>query len=689
MRFDHRARVAAFLRALASAHPPLRPFPHLRPLSSPLHTLLTSPLKISEKNTVADYLSFYRRVVCGENESAPHAAFEACRRSFPRASDAISAATAADPGDALPATSDFRSLEFLAALRYDVPRALLFLSASLGAGAESKSLTRLVYSKEEETGGSANLAQHVPASAAASSIGPGGSDGAPSPRAPDSPRLLASGARMSKKTAVKQVVIRGGGGPGGGLVLEGRGRLPPVGPDAGVNADLEDLAVLLRLLPRDGVRAVHAGSIVDWLDGGEARIAPHSAHSPIETKAAAAVALPPPPPPVSAAVSASSIRGGTARAAVGADEDDDGDGGDTASDGGGGPLSEAQKARRWTRWLALATSFLASAGASSGRSRPPSWAAAVTLRAQALGIPRLKSSGVGAGPNAPLATSVTTACRALANLLGTAVRWRARLRDAIVATPRREPEFFYELAEKWGGGGGIDLASEIRVCTSLADDARSWTRAADAVLARVSAAASTAAAAELLHAEDNALALLTAGVSAAVAGGGGGGGGGAGAVGGGTDAESSEDDDAPTATERRSKRAGAGSKRGGGGGAPRGSAAARSAASSAQPPPVSHAVSAVLFKSRAAALATAAERAPPVPIAELRELCARAAHLPVALGPGDSTRAAVLSVLARVETVARAIIEHVPFYASHYRTPAGFRVPQGCEERRNRCLILF
>jgi hypothetical protein len=155
----------------------------------------------------------------------------------------------------------------------------------------------------------------------------------------------------------------------------------------------------LRLLPPDATRGVRFGNVMSWLDGraDDEAVSPEVAELLVSGRSPSTVATilsAPAPDDDDVEPGGGKSRAGNA-AAEGADDDMGEEGGARAPSAE--PVTEAQKAEKWTRWLSAATALLAPVGTGL-RTRAPSWASAISLRTQALAIPRLKTSGVGAGP---------------------------------------------------------------------------------------------------------------------------------------------------------------------------------------------------------------------------------------------------------------------------------------------------
>jgi hypothetical protein len=162
-------------------------------------------------------------------------------------------------------------------------------------------------------------------------------------------------------------------------------------------------------------------------------------------------------------------------------------------------MTEPQRQRMWKQWLVDARVVL--------QSRSSSWDSLVHLRAAAAAIPPLNPFASGGG-SAVLSGEVTQACSTIGTRLKAAVRWRARVRDALCGTlsapgPAPLSDFEELLAE--AGRCQVDMTEPAHVAGFIRE-AKDWLREADELLRRSVCAAGEAVKAELLHAEDAALA---------------------------------------------------------------------------------------------------------------------------------------------------------------------------------------
>lgn len=162
-------------------------------------------------------------------------------------------------------------------------------------------------------------------------------------------------------------------------------------------------------------------------------------------------------------------------------------------------MTEPQRQRMWKQWLVDARVVL--------QSRSSSWDSLVHLRAAAAAIPPLNPFASGGG-SAVLSGEVTQACSTIGTRLKAAVRWRARVRDALCGTlsapgPAPVSDFEELLAE--AGRCQVDMSEPAHVAGFIRE-AKDWLREADELLRRSCCAAGEAVKAELLHAEDAALA---------------------------------------------------------------------------------------------------------------------------------------------------------------------------------------
>ena len=384
-------------------------------------------------------------------------------------------------------------------------------------------------------------------------------------------------------------------------------------------------------------------------------------------------------------------------------------------------MSEPQRQRMWKQWLVDARVVL--------QSRSSSWDSLVHLRASAAAIPLLNPFASGGG-SAVLAGEVTQACSTIGTRLKSAVRWRARVRDALCGTlsaPGPAPLVDFEELLADAGRCQVDMTEPAHL-GGFIREAKEWLREADELLRRSVCAASEAVKAELLHLEDAALAgpegahvpmpgVRTASISDVPPrppkGGGSSGHSSSAALAAATDERprqqatsskkatpplleplAADQPPAPGSTEKagrslRAKRSrpadiaddhAAGSSAGADGDEQQAAALAglpgvkaarsRGGAAATQPPPV-----ALFYSSRYAALQHAEVAQPPVFIDELVALRIDARSIPICLHP---QAADVETKLRRCRELAAQIVAHLPNASSpqHSRGPGGPRLPQ-------------
>jgi hypothetical protein len=415
-----------------------------------------------------------------------------------------SSSWAPEGNESIASAADELALRFLVLHGYDIPRAKLLLAAQLGGGMEAACMDRLAElldSRQTLPDDSQEPAAAVHAEPR-DAVRPGASASATAPAAAvASLSPLLSGGRTRRSVASEIAAVSQSSGHHGAAVDLG------LGTDLGLNPQWQD-----------GHNAVGASAAAftvpvfyDDLQAGIWALGMPEVSAFSGRPDLAPAIAPQPGMSVPSLLPAAGSAAATATAGSGA-----------AADGSapvsGAAANEQQKVRRWKAWLAEAQAvILANAPqgqsfsfAANSRTTPPGtspWDALVAVRAQAKVIPRLNPY-FGGGNNAQLAGEVTRTCSVIGTRLHNAVRWRARVRDALCGiTSFRGPAAVQVIEGLLSELPTLQVeVPETPLLQTFLKEAKAWVRAADEGLKRCHASAGAVAAAELLHIEDAALA---------------------------------------------------------------------------------------------------------------------------------------------------------------------------------------
>lgn len=665
---------------------------------------------------VAEYLSFVRNFVSGlsgddldshlkasrlawmqATADAPHSHSHSAAGSASSSVASSSSSVEPDPitkhalaegmrlAGALPSASDSLALEFLHRYKYDIERAKFVLTAFLGAGREHAAIQRLSTINEERR----KAAAAADASSSSAGDAGAGSESAPAANASGTAAQAAPSASLTPSLThpLGQQPSMMATRVGDGLVDKGlsdqsciAGTDLNLGLDIGFNSRWGEANVVAGLAASNDPD--HSAALLD-IDSGASRtlLAEPDASSDIPTQLAMQAAgadL-----STGAAAGAAEVRSGASKAPASSSSTG---AAATGSKYATLPPNFDGSSMDDTRALFKAWKdevVVALAG------RTAAWDKLVHLRAQGLD---LFAACKASGSMNFIDAAIQTAASQLGFRLRAAVRFRARIRDAISGTLRMRgplPVSRLELVLSEYPELRVEF-KEYAIIKSICADGRQWIRTADELMRRVNASAGAVVAAELLHYEDSARAgpenpVATGadsdqfGLTAAASG-----------AGGESDVAMDSAGSASGAALATSSSTGSNA----GASSSSSSSAAGVPSSSPTPSPTGNNAAAApalapasatngtsrRYAIRYAANIAAESKAAPVMITELVSMLKASDALPVGLWP---MKADLQARLDRCKELAKLIQEQFPYYIGHPKTPAGTRVVQGYGLSRN------
>lgn len=332
----------------------------------------------------------------------------------------------------------------------------------------------------------------------------------------------------------------------------------------------------------------------------------------------------------------------------------------------------------WRDWLADAEEVI------SSKSSP--WDSLVKLRKEALTLPRLPRNG-GNSQQSMLASQIAETCVVIGNRLRGAVRWRAMVRDelsayAMTGTVRNLPTA--QVLDKLLSASaslGVDLP-ESRILSNIITDAKEWLKCAEKMMKRITECVTEVTSCELLTIEEEARKISqsskmhanplylpgvmdedvidgsdgttsTPPLGAAQK----------------SSKDNALDNSAIAISHRKQRRQFRRTDD-----AFLDDESSKLTTQSSYKRRTTTLPMAAIFASRNTALQAAEENSPPVPLSELIALIDEGSALPVYLNPLLRDLRIRLDM---VQKLARKIAEHLPYYPTHDRTPAGTRIQQG------------